>query len=345
MIGVFPGKFLPPHRGHITSIIKAACQVEKLYVVVSDSKKHTKYKCDINNLRPMPLKLRAKWLSIELQGMENVEVLLLDESDIPPFPHGWAEWAVLLQGLIPEFDVIFGGEESYKKDHNLHFPNAQYWLIDYSRSRFPISATMIRSDPLKYWDYILGSARPHFCKRIMVTGTESCGKTTMVKALAKIFHTSWAEEGGRYYSERYLGGNENVFTREDFINIAIQQRAIEDHALKSANKIAFFDTDAVVTQYYLGMYLGIHSALIDTLVDRTKYDAVIMLEPTVPWVADGLRWQSSQLTRIANHQRLWAMYVARSFNTAHEFYSITQDRYIDRLTAAIEIADSVLLGG
>ncbi|MDX1392527.1 MAG: adenylyltransferase/cytidyltransferase family protein, partial [Rheinheimera sp.] len=29
--GVFPGKFLPPHRGHITAILRAHALCDKLY--------------------------------------------------------------------------------------------------------------------------------------------------------------------------------------------------------------------------------------------------------------------------------------------------------------------------
>lgn len=116
-----------------------------------------------------------------------------------------------LKKLIPEhIDVLFGGEKEYKKVNDQWFPNSDYLLYDYARKRYPVSATLIRNDPYKYWDYILGNARPFFAKKVLITGTESCGKTTITKYLAKIFHTSWSEEIGRYYSTKYLGGNESV---------------------------------------------------------------------------------------------------------------------------------------
>jgi len=34
--GVVPGKFFPPHRGHLNQIISAATQCNKVYVVVSE---------------------------------------------------------------------------------------------------------------------------------------------------------------------------------------------------------------------------------------------------------------------------------------------------------------------
>lgn len=35
-VGVFPGKFLPPHRGHLTAILRAHALCDELYVVISE---------------------------------------------------------------------------------------------------------------------------------------------------------------------------------------------------------------------------------------------------------------------------------------------------------------------
>ena len=44
-----------------------------------------------------------------------------------------------------------------------------------------VSATSIRNNPLKYWDKIVAPFKPQLTKRILITGTASEGKTTMVK--------------------------------------------------------------------------------------------------------------------------------------------------------------------
>ena len=337
--GVLAGKFLPPHRGHLSAIINSATQCETLYVIVSDHKSLTKRLCDESQLSIMEGRFRLKWLSQELQGFDHIKVLLLDETDIPEYPYGWEEWSSMVKKLIPtKIDVLFGGDEEYKNVNDIWFPDSDYILFDYKRDRYPISASLIRSNPFKYWDYILGSARPFFAKRVLITGTESCGKTTITKYLGKIFHTSWSEEVGRDYSTRFLGGNESVFTVEDFDRIVYLQREADIDALRKANKIVFYDTDAVVTQYYLNLYLGKQSNVVESFIDPKLYDVVLLFTPSVEWVDDGLRWNKNQITRENLHSVLQDMYNKRGFKNV-----ITIDgNYHERLEKVISISNDLL---
>lgn len=339
-IGVFPGKFFPPHRGHLNSIIQAATEVNRLYVVVSDNMDIAKEKCDKDKLPYMPLELRAKWISIELQNIDHIKVIILDETGIAPYPDGCKPWAEKLKETMPEkFDVIFGGDVEYQNTYMENFPGVVYAIHDRNEGRYSISATKIRTDYLDHWDYILGSAREFFARRVLITGTESCGKTTLVKYLAKIFHTSWAEEWGRHYPDKYLGSNDKLLLTEDFFRIAFEQQMIDEHALRTANRIAFFDSDAVVTQFYCKMYTGRYNRDVERFVDPDKYDVVLMLSPDVEWIADGMRWKSKQEERLRLHNELGDMYVRRGFKRV---ITIDSDSYSGRLGEAIRVADKLL---
>jgi HTH-type transcriptional regulator, transcriptional repressor of NAD biosynthesis genes len=341
-VGVFPGKFFPPHRGHLNSIIQAATQVNKLYVVVSDNMTLAAELCRKESLKDIPLELRAKWLSIELQNIDHIKVTILDEAGIPPYPEGCKPWANRLQEVVPEkFDVIFGGELEYRDTYMRSMPEVVYETYDYKRTRYPISATEIRQDYLKNWNYILGSAREFFARRVLVTGTESCGKTTLVKYLAKIFHTSWSEELGRYYPKDHLGNNDKLLSAEDFFRIAFLQQMQDEEALalRSANRIVFFDSDAVVTQYYCKMYLGEYNDNIEKFVDPSKYDVTLILTPDVKWVPDGLRWKSRSVERARLHEELTQMYFDRGFKNV---ILLGGDTYKERLNVSINIADKLV---
>lgn len=338
-IGAFPGKFFPPHRGHLHSIIRAATQVKKLYVVVSDNMRIADDVCKENHLPPMPLSLRAKWLSIELQNFEHIEIVMLDETGIPPYPDGTVQWSKELVKIVPEkIDVIFGGELEYHDTYMKNFPNMEYIVHDYKRSRYPINATNIRFNYLQYWDYILGSAKGFFARKLLISGTESCAKTTLTKSVAKIFHTSWSEEWGRHYPDKYLGGNDKLLAPSDFFRISYEQRAIDENTLKSANKIAFFDTDAVVTQFYCKMYTGVYNPKIEQFITPNLYDVVVLLYPNVEWVPDGMRWQSDDEKRINLHKELEQMYIDRGF----KIIVVKDATYLGRLEAIINISDKLL---
>jgi len=341
-VGVYPGKFTPPHRGHLAAILEASCQCEKFYVLVSHNAALEKPLYEGTNTKPISLKQKTKWLSIELEDFAHIKVIGSDEGDIPGYPEGWRQWAELVKKTIPEpFDAIFGGEPEYAEEgYTAYFPGVKYVIHDRNKL-YPISATEIRRNPYKHWDYILGSAREHFVKRVLITGTESCGKTTLTKMLAKIFFTSWAREEGRYYSEKYFGRNETVYELDDFLQISWEHRQVENHATRTANKIVFIDTDAVVTQYYCQMYMGKENPKIESLIEPNRYDLILLMNPDVKWVADGLRFSGEQEQRIALHERLRRMYQDRGFENIIE---ICGGDYQERLQKAMEISNSLING-
>lgn len=343
-VGIVPGRFLPPHRGHLNAILQASTKCEKLYVVVCENEGN-KFQCEFAGIKPMSLEMRARWLSAELSELSHIKVLMLDERklDIPEYPFGWEKWSKSLHDLIPEeADVIFGGEEEYKEGYTKYFPSVKYEIYDCKRTAYPISGTAIRNNPYANWDYILGAARPHFAKKVLIVGTESCGKTTLTKMLAKTFHTSWAREEGRYYSEKYFGCNEDVFNVDDFFNIGWEQRQIEEQAFRNANKIVFCDTDAVITQYYCEMYMGESNPKLEVFVDKDRYDLILMMKPDVKWVDDGLRWNSEDEKRWKLHEQLKQMYLDRGFD-ANKIVEIGGN-YNERFNKAIELSNK-LLGG
>lgn len=338
--GVYFGRFCPPHRGHLYQIMVASTKCEQLIVVISDNKYQTETICREAGMPIVTYQLRKQWLSQQVQDMSHIKVRVLDETDIPLYPAGWELWSQRMREVVPEgIDAFFVGDREMDRPLQKYFPGTAIELFDPARSRYPISATEIRYDILNNWHYILGPARPFFAKKVLIAGTESCGKTTLTKCLAKLYNTSWSEEVGRYYADKYLGGDETIYTDEDFGRMAHLQAEQDFQALRNANKVCFFDTDAVVTDYYSELYMGHRNKLVEAYITPDKYDVLLFLTPDVKWVDDGQRLNGSQARREMLNDRLLNMY--REFGFEGKIQIVCGD-YNQRLTHAIQIVDGML---
>ena len=229
----------------------------------------------------------------------------------------------------------------YSETLGKYFPESRIVLFDPKRTRYPISATDIRENILGNWHYILGAARPFFAKKVLIAGTESCGKTTLTKCLAKLYNTSWSEEVGRYYARDFLGNDETIYTDEDFSRIAHIQFEQDYQALRTANKVCFFDTDATYTDYFSELYMGHRNELVEKYIDPNRYYLLIYLQPDVKWVADGQRLNGDEERRKMLNDRLLDMYIAHGFQ---EKLVIVGGDYSQRLARAIELVDRLLAG-
>jgi HTH-type transcriptional regulator, transcriptional repressor of NAD biosynthesis genes len=329
--GLFIGKFLPFHRGHLCAILKASTQCDNLYIVVSQNRNFMRERCTVHNIKEMPLEMITMWIKKELQNFsDHITVVQVDETDIPPMegPGKWRpEWAVLakkalinggmkeLLGGEVDLDFMFGSEIGYEQYVKDYFnKDAIYKTIDLKREYIDISATRLVKNIYENWDMLPGSVRPHFTKKVLITGIESCGKTTISQKLAKNFLTSWSEEYGKWYQKNEMGDYEGNWRVEDFETIAMRQLEQDSHAYKTANKVAFIDTDAIITDYYLELFIGKggQSQLLETLKQQEvgKWDLVFLLQPTVPWVQDGTRFDNmkEQKIRWELHRKLKSMY-------------------------------------
>lgn len=340
--GVYFGRFLPPHRGHLYQIIEASTKCQNLIVVISDNAEQTRALCEADGLPDISYRLRKQWFSQQVQDMPHIQVRVLDESDIPVYPEGWQEWSKRMREVVcAPIDAFFVGDLRYSDTLASYFPEAKVELFDPSRTRYPISATEIRKNILGNWHYILGAARPFFAKKVLIAGTESCGKTTLTKCLAKLYNTSWSEEVGRYYARDYLGNDETIYTDEDFGRIAHIQYEQDYHALRSANKVCFFDTDATYTDYFSELYMGHRNELVEKYIDHTRYDRLFYLMPDVRWVADGQRLNGDEDRRRILNDRLLQMY--RDYGFGDKITIISGD-YNARLHKAIQLVDDLLTG-
>lgn len=186
-----------------------------------------------------------------------------------------------------------------------NYPSAKHVVIDANRQAYPISATMIRKNPYRYWNFIPSAVRPFFAKKVAIVGVESVGKSTLCANLAKIYNTVYVPEFGRDICYEY----KNLLTEAVFDEIVMQQYLRDEASLLQANRFAVFDSEAVVSQYYLGEYFnGMESEFIGHMIAKQNIDLYVYLEPDVPWVADGIRFLGDPEVRKYTNEKLKNMF-------------------------------------
>ena len=307
-VGFIGGKFLPMHQGHVYVILAASNQVDELYVVLSSSKKRDRELCERDGIKYIPAEVRLAWLGEFISDLENIKLIHI-EDDYWDADYNWAEGAEMIKKAIGKpIDVVFSSETSYGELFKKYYPDARHIIVDDKRKTVTISATAMRKNLYAHWDKLPNCVKAYFTKKVALIGTESCGKTTLAKKLAKFYNTKYFHEVGRDFCARYS----NQLTKEMFDFIAMEHFILQRKKLEESNRILFVDSDATITQFYLDMYLtGARSDLIEEIIKLQDYDLVLYLEPDVKWVADGLRFAGEQEVRKTNNEKLKKMYTER----------------------------------
>lgn len=302
--GFIGGKFLPLHLGHVYAIVHASSMVDELYVVLSHSEKRDLELCEGTEMSYIPERIRLRWLSQLTKDMPHVRVISI-EDDQGNEDYDWVQGAERIKEEIGKpIDFVFSSELEYSEIFEKLYPTSKHILIDPTRRQVGISATKIREEGVfHHWAFLPDLVKPYFVKRVVIVGTESCGKSTLTKNLAKIYNTSYVEEYGRTVCEE-LGGCDGIIIEEDYLKIAYGHKMMEIEAIKKANKLVFIDTEAIVTQFYSHLYNDVYQPVLDEIAKLQTYDLWLFLEPDVSWVDDGLRVHGIDSVRNENNHHL-----------------------------------------
>jgi HTH-type transcriptional repressor of NAD biosynthesis genes len=264
---------MPVHEGHVALIKFAADHCDELIVSMSYAKTD-----------PIDHRLRMEWLREIFDNVPTIRIFEVEDDFDPvhlPLNERTKVWSDFIKRTYPRIDILFSSE-SYGDPFAAHL-GAIHMLFDEKRFHIPVSATLIRREPLKYWQYIPLPVRPYFVKKICFYGPESTGKSTMAKRMAEKYNTVFVPEVAR----ELLTSND--FSIDDIIRIGYAQaeRVIEN--LKVANRFLFCDTDAITTQIYSAYYLQQVPPVLHELEKQIIYDHYFLFDIDVPWMADGLR--------------------------------------------------------
>jgi NadR type nicotinamide-nucleotide adenylyltransferase len=139
-------------------------------------------------------------------------------------------------------------------------------------------------------------------RRIVVSGSESTGKTTLARRLAEWLGTTWVPEHSRAYAE----GKGAPLTVLDVEPIARGTLAAEAEAAPNARgSVLVLDTDLASTLVYARHYYDFRPAWVEEEWAARPPALYLLCHPDVPWVPDGIRDQPR------DRERLHAAFAAR----------------------------------
>jgi nicotinamide riboside kinase len=138
---------------------------------------------------------------------------------------------------------------------------------------------------------------------ICLIGAECTGKTTLAQALAERMGGLWVPE----YLRTFTDTNGRTPVQHEQLDILREQVRQETAALESARGQAsawvFCDTTPLLTAVYSDHVFGDESLYPQAHGLHTRYALTLLLEPDIPWVADGLQRDGPQ-QRAAVHARI-----------------------------------------
>ena len=141
--------------------------------------------------------------------------------------------------------------------------------------------------------------------RVVLTGSESTGKSVLARQLADFYGAELAPEFVREFALA-IGRDIRV---EDTDDIARGQIALEDEHMRRAARLLIQDTDLLSTTVYSDHYYNYCAPWIRQAARERRPDLYLLLDIDVPWIPDGVRDRQENREEI---QRLFDDAVAAS---------------------------------
>lgn len=334
-IGFILGKFMPLTIGHIGLIEWSLQFCDELIVAVCTLNSSCKKDGTLYLEEPIDGQLRYEWVKEYFRNNEKIKVEWITE-DLPNKSESDREvsklWAKYLKVKYPEIDIMFASEQY--AEYVAEYMNIEYKIYDIPRENIPISATMIRENPFKYWDFIPNNVKPYFVKKVCIYGSDSVGKSSLTLKLGNHYKTAIVPEMAR---------NLINYGKLDIDNLNInhleQFAKIQSETVKSmtyfADKLLFCDSDNLTTQIYSEVYCNEVTDKIK-MYDNIHYDLYIFLDIDTIYRTEGQRNLGNRRVEMFNRFK-------QKLEEKNVPYVFINGSWEERLNKAIKSIDKILL--
>lgn len=135
-------------------------------------------------------------------------------------------------------------------------------------------------------------------RRIVITGSESTGKTELTRQLSDKYNCKFIPE----YSREYIENLSRPYTKQDVLNIGRKQIDQYKEVIRSG-ECAIFDTWLIITNVWLKVVFNSEEALISRTISDSKIDLYLLCSNDLPWVPDPVRENGGKM-----RDKLFEMY-------------------------------------
>lgn len=169
-------------------------------------------------------------------------------------------------------------------------------------------------------------------KKIVITGPESTGKSTLARHLADRFDGIYIPE----YARKYIDRLRRPYNYDDILIIAKNQIDREDNIDSNKNDLAFLDTDLIVCKIWSKYVFKKCDPWIEAQIIERPYDYYLLQYIDLPWIAD------SQREHPDKRKEIFDLYV-NELRKLNKPFSVVKGSGEERLANAIRILQTEML--
>ena len=339
-IGICFGGYCPLHQGHMDVIMRAKKENDICYVIVCGYDNEPRG-WEIN----LDLDQRFEIIKEFFKNDEQIRVRKINDTELgideSMSDNNWTVWQTKVKELInkdfPEqhkYKVLgndgmyhqyytdlpitwYVAEEFYKRSiEKNNVLNAKICLVEKTN---PVSGTQIRKNPLQHWNKIAEPFRKYLTKNILVVGTASEGKSTLVRDISRYFGIPYSDEWARTYMAEHSLRDQDLTVNDFRAFLEGQTNQSLEKITHTPNGVFIADTDCCVTLMYALAYaedddinvsdrdyVNCIEPLAKTEIKKIKWDHIFVFPPDKNFVDDGRRYmkQASMDERTKNFIKL-----------------------------------------
>lgn len=166
--------------------------------------------------------------------------------------------------------------------------------------------------------------------RVVLTGAESTGKSTLAANLARHFGTLYIPE----YARDYVTGLGRSYTYEDVEHIARTQVRQMKEFSANAGRILFLDTYLIITKVWFDVVFHRRPEWLSQEIDAQEIDLYLLCDTDIPWEADPVRENGGE-----RREELYRIY-RKELEQAGCPFEVVTGLGEDRLGNAVKIVES-----